>query len=69
MQVMPGTFEELARRYGIAGGIDDPRANMLAGALFLRERLQARGVIGQDVLAIEEDAPTRRFDQTVEVAD
>lgn len=43
MQVMPGTFEELARRYGIAGGIDDPRANMLAGALYLRERLQARG--------------------------
>jgi hypothetical protein len=43
MQVMPGTFEELARRYGIQGGIDDPRANMLAGALYLRERLQARG--------------------------
>ena len=43
MQVMPGTFEELARRYGIQGGIDDPRANMLAGALYLRERLQTRG--------------------------
>jgi hypothetical protein len=43
MQVMPGTFEELARRYGIQGGIDDPRANMLAGAFYLRERLQARG--------------------------
>jgi hypothetical protein len=43
MQVMPGTFEELARRYGIQGSIDDPRANMLAGALYLRERLQTRG--------------------------
>ena len=46
MQVMPGTFEELARRYGIEVGIDDPRANMLAGALYLRERLQARGDVG-----------------------
>lgn len=43
MQVMPGTFEELARRYGIQGGIDDPRSNTIAGALYLRERLQARG--------------------------
>ena len=43
MQVMPGTFAELAQRYGLSGGIDDPRSNTIAGALYLRERLQARG--------------------------
>ncbi|WP_198368477.1 phage tail length tape measure family protein [Roseomonas rosulenta] len=43
MQVMPGTFAELAGRYSLSGGIDDPRSNTIAGALYLRERLQARG--------------------------
>jgi hypothetical protein len=43
MQLMPGTFAEVAQRYGIQGGIDDPRANTMAGAYYLRDRLQARG--------------------------
>lgn len=43
MQVMPGTFAELAGRYNLGGSIDDPRANTLAGAYYLRERLNARG--------------------------
>ena len=37
MQVMPGTFAELARRYGLPGDVGDERSNVIAGALYLRE--------------------------------
>lgn len=37
MQVMPQTFAEMTRRYGLGHNAYDPRANILAGAAFLRE--------------------------------
>jgi soluble lytic murein transglycosylase-like protein len=37
MQVMPATFADMARRYGLGADPYDPRANILAGAAFLRE--------------------------------
>lgn len=37
MQVMPATFAELTARYGLGGNPYEPRANILAGAAYLRE--------------------------------
>lgn len=37
MQVMPVTFAELTARYGLGGDPYEPRANILAGAAYLRE--------------------------------
>ncbi len=37
MQVMPATFAELSTRYGLGGDPYEPRANILAGAAYLRE--------------------------------
>ena len=37
MQVMPTTFAELSGRYGLGSDPYDPRANILAGAAYLRE--------------------------------
>jgi hypothetical protein len=39
MQVMPGTFGDMARKYGISGSPADPGANIMAGAGYLREML------------------------------
>lgn len=44
MQVMPGTFGDLQRQYpGLLGGrsIDDPEANTIAGALYMRQQVDA----------------------------
>ncbi|WP_338661783.1 phage tail length tape measure family protein [Pararoseomonas sp. SCSIO 73927] len=43
MQVMPGTFAEMASRYGIRGGIDNDDANAEAGARYMRELLDRFG--------------------------
>ena len=43
MQVMPGTFAELTRRYGLGSDPYDPRANILAGAAYLREMYDRYG--------------------------
>lgn len=43
MQVMPGTFADMARRYGIKGGITDPDANIEAGVAYLSEQLKRFG--------------------------
>lgn len=37
MQVMPATFAELTARYGLGSDPYEPRANILAGAAYLRE--------------------------------
>lgn len=37
MQVMPATFAELSSRYGLGSDPYEPRANILAGAAYLRE--------------------------------
>ena len=37
MQVMPATFAELSGRYGLGSDPYEPRANILAGAAYLRE--------------------------------
>ena len=39
------------------------------GHLAAAERLQARGIEAEDILAVEQDAPAGRFDQAVEMAD
>ena len=43
MQVMPATFTAMAQRYGLGGDPYDPRANILAGAAFLREMYDRYG--------------------------
>lgn len=50
-QVLPGTFGELQQRYGIEGGIDDPRANLVAGANYFREQIDEFGDLGTAVTA------------------
>lgn len=40
MQVMPATFKEVAKRYGIKADIDDPQANKMVGELYLAEQLE-----------------------------
>ena len=37
MQVMPGTYDLMRRRYGLGPDPFDPRDNILAGAAYLRE--------------------------------
>lgn len=36
MQLMPGTWADMRARLGLGGNPDDPRDNILAGALYLR---------------------------------
>ena len=43
MQVMPDTFAELTARYGLGADPYDPRANILAGAAYLREMYDRYG--------------------------
>jgi soluble lytic murein transglycosylase-like protein len=43
MQLMPGTFAEMARKYNIPGEITNDRANIFAGTAYLRESLLAGG--------------------------
>ena len=43
MQVMPQTFAAMTRRYGLGRDPYDPRANILAGAAFLREMYDRYG--------------------------
>ncbi|HRQ82687.1 MAG TPA: transglycosylase SLT domain-containing protein, partial [Azospirillaceae bacterium] len=49
MQVLPRTFSEVAKRYGIAGTVNDPAANLEAGVAYLSEQLRAFG--SQDLAA------------------
>jgi len=44
MQVMPETFAEMTRRYGLGSDPYEPRANILAGTAFLREMYDRFGV-------------------------
>lgn len=44
MQVMPATFAELTARYGLGGDPYEPRANILAGAAYLREMYDRFGL-------------------------
>lgn len=37
MQVMPGTWANLTARHGLGGNAYDPRANIMAGAAYLRQ--------------------------------
>ena len=43
MQVMPQTFTAMTQRYGLGRDPYDPRANILAGAAFLREMYDRYG--------------------------
>lgn len=65
-QLMPRTYDEVAARYGLptgAEGINDTRYNALAGAYYLRERIDARQ--GDVVLGLADyNAGPRRVDQT-----
>lgn len=45
MQVMPSTWRELRVRYGLGDNPIDPRANILAGAAYLREMHDRYGTI------------------------
>ena len=46
MQVMPRTYDMLARRYGLGGDPYDPHDNILAGAAYIREMYAIYGSPG-----------------------
>src|SRR3954454_24741004 len=46
MQVMPRTYDMLARRYGLGGDPYDPHDNILAGAAYIREMYSIYGSPG-----------------------
>ncbi|MEG3125088.1 lytic transglycosylase domain-containing protein [Sphingomonas sp. GB1N7] len=46
MQIMPATWAYLHARYGLADDIYDPRANILAGAAYMRELYDRYGAPG-----------------------
>ncbi|PGH58244.1 hypothetical protein CRT60_09955 [Azospirillum palustre] len=41
MQVMPGTYADLARRHGLGSDASDPSNNIMAGTAYIAENLQA----------------------------
>ncbi len=43
MQIMPGTWSDLSRRHGLGMSPYEPRANILAGAAYLREMIDRYG--------------------------
>lgn len=46
MQIMPATWEEMRRAYGLGADPDDPRANIIAGACYLRHMYDRFGYPG-----------------------
>lgn len=46
MQVMPGTWADLRKRYGLGSDPHDPRDNIMAGTAYLRELYDAYGYPG-----------------------
>lgn len=46
MQVMPGTWASLTARHGLGGNAYDPRANIMAGAAYLRQMHDSYGSPG-----------------------
>lgn len=46
LQLLPGTFNDMQKKYGFRGGIDDPEANTYAGFYYAREQLMRRDVGG-----------------------
>ena len=59
MQLMPGTFADMRRRYGLGLDSYDPRDNILAGAAYLREMYRQ---YGYPSLFAAYHAGPRRFD-------
>ncbi|WP_354130595.1 MULTISPECIES: lytic transglycosylase domain-containing protein [unclassified Bradyrhizobium] len=57
MQIMPATWAELHRRYGLGNDPFDPRDNILAGTAYLRELLDRYGSPG--VFAAYNAGPSR----------
>ena len=58
MQVMPDTWEELSRRYGLSADLFEPRNNILAGSAYLREMFDRYGDI-TGMLAAYNAGPVR----------
>jgi soluble lytic murein transglycosylase-like protein len=46
MQIMPATWGSLTARYALGADVHDPRANMIGGALYLREMVDRYGLQG-----------------------
>jgi Transglycosylase SLT domain len=46
MQIMPATWGSLTARYDLGADVHDPRANMIGGALYLREMVDRYGLPG-----------------------
>jgi Transglycosylase SLT domain len=46
MQIMPATWGSLTTRYDLGADVHDPRANMIGGALYLREMVDRYGLPG-----------------------
>jgi soluble lytic murein transglycosylase-like protein len=64
MQVMPGTYQALRRRYGLGSDPLAPRDNVLAGAAYLRELYDRFGPGG--FLAAYNAGPTRYLQALIE---
>ena len=60
MQIMPKTWNELRRRYGLGHDPWQPRANILAGAAYLREMHDRYGSMAAMLAAY--NAGPRRYD-------
>ena len=46
MQVMPGTYDELSRRYTLGGDPYEPHDNIMAGTAYIREMYDRYGAPG-----------------------
>ncbi|QCG97384.1 hypothetical protein E6C67_26800 [Azospirillum sp. TSA2s] len=66
MQVMPGTYADLARRHGLGSDASDPSNNIMAGTAYIAENLQANGGDVAKTLAAYNAGPggSAKFRQT-----
>lgn len=66
MQVMPGTYADLARRHGLGSDASDPSNNIMAGTAYIAENLRANGGDVAKTLAAYNAGPggSAKFRQT-----
>lgn len=70
MQVMPGTYADLARRHGLGSDASDPSNNIMAGTAYIAENLRANGGDVAKTLAAYNAGPggSAKFRQTGDVS-
>ncbi len=58
MGLLPGTFGDMQKKYGFSGAITDPTANAVAGALYMREQLDAQSGNLRNAAAAYNEGPS-----------